>query len=59
MPIGSPQRALQHCDHAQMFVARIILRSSGERRRRAQHVAELLTKASEHLMILMDRGADK
>ncbi|WP_260760094.1 hypothetical protein [Mycobacterium sp. SMC-4] len=56
--IEAPERALQHCQEAQHFVGRIILRSSGERRKRATHIAELLTSASGHLKILMD-GADK
>lgn len=56
--IEAPERALQHCEEAQRFVGRIIVRSSGERRKRAKHVAGLLTAAAEHLQILMD-GADR
>lgn len=52
--IQPAERAIEHCEEAQLFVGRIILRSSGERRKRAQHVDELLAKASEHLRILMD-----
>ena len=56
--IQAPERALQHCQEAQKYLGRVILRSSGERRKRAEHVAGLLTAAAEHLQILID-GADK
>ncbi|QFS89499.1 hypothetical protein FIV07_02010 [Mycobacterium sp. THAF192] len=56
--VQAPERALQHCQEAQKYLGRVIVRSSGERRRRAEHVAGLLTAAAQHLQILMD-GADQ
>lgn len=51
-----PERALQHAKESRRFVARILLRASGEQRLKANNIAHALDAAIHQLEAFIAEG---